>query len=187
MRLSPTVPLVIGFLRVLGLMNAAVWLGSAVFFVIGAEPATGSQQMTELIGTRNFPFFSVAIEQIISARFLRIYLLCAAVAVVHLGAEWLYLGRYPKRRWLGIVVALCFLGLIQAMIVGPALRKSHHVNFRQNVTTQERESAAKSYRSWHRVSASLNWVMVFGLGFHLWRVATPSASTRFLSARQFRS
>jgi hypothetical protein len=167
-------------------MNAAVWLGSAVFFVFGVQATASSRHMVELIGTNNFPYFSVAIEQIIAGRFLYIYLVCAALAVVHLGAEWLYLGKYPHRLWVGLVASLCLLGAMQAGVVLPSLRKSHQVQFRQRVTTQERESAVKAFRTWQAVGTGLHYAMLLGLGVYLWRIGNPSEPMKFLSARQFR-
>jgi hypothetical protein len=168
-------------------MNAAVWFGTAVFFVFAGEPATSSSQMVELIGTNNFPYFSVAIGQILAARFFYVSCACSAVALVHLGVEWLYLGKYPSRPWLGVVAGLCLLGLAQGGIVQPAVRESHNRQFRQRVPVAEREAAARAFRAWRGLSKTLNLVLLAGLGCYLWRMGNPPDPMRFVSARQFRS
>src|SRR6266496_2641930 len=56
-------PVVIGFLRFLGILNAGVWLGAAIFFTFGAGPALFSQETQNLLGPKNYPYFSGAIAQ----------------------------------------------------------------------------------------------------------------------------
>lgn len=178
---------VIGFLRFLGLTTVAVWLGAAVFFVFGAEPAASSQKMLGLIGQNNFPFFSVAIGQLIASRFLYLYTICAAIAVAHMAAEWLYLGKYPSSFWLGLLVGLCLLGLAQGWIVRPAIADAHQLQFRSKAPIEQREHAARTFKVWRGVSVTLNYMMVAGLGIYFWRVGNPNDPMRFVSARQFRS
>jgi len=56
---------VIGFLRIVGILNAAVWFGAAVFFTFGAGFAPFSAEMKRLLGSNNYPYFSGAIAQIL--------------------------------------------------------------------------------------------------------------------------
>ena len=66
----------IGFLRFVGLMNAAVWFGAAIFFTFGIGAAAFSPEMKELLGPKNSPYFSGAIAQILIARYFHLQLLC---------------------------------------------------------------------------------------------------------------
>jgi hypothetical protein len=178
---------VIGLLRFVGLLNAAVWLGVAAFFLFfafGPAPALASTEMQELLSARNFPYFSVAIEQLLARRFLHWYLACSLVALLHLVAEWLYQGRYPQRMWLALVLALCLGGLVQTFVVQPQLKQLHRLHFPRPDLS---EAAYRSFQAWHKVSTALELLLVGGLLVYLWRVANPPDSTRFLNAGKFRS
>lgn len=174
----------IGLLRFVGLINAAVWFGSAVFFSFDASPAAASSDMQELLSWKNYPYFSVAIEQLLAARFFHLYVACSIVALLHLLAEWLYLGKYPQRLWLGLLLGLCLGGLVQVYAIQPRLSASHQLQFTR---PDLRETAARVYRAWHAVSTGLDVVLIAGLVVYVWRVAYPPDPTRFVNAAKFRS
>ena len=174
----------IGLLRFVGLLNAAMWLGAALFLTLVAVPAATSPEMEQLLSARNFPYFSIAIAQLLAARFFRWYLVCSFVALLHLVAEWLYLGRYPQRLWLALVVTLCLGGLVHVYGVQPQLQKMHQLQFTR---PDLREAAHRSFQAWHKVSTTLDVILVCGLLVYLWRVANPPDSMRVLNAGKFRS
>jgi hypothetical protein len=174
--------IVIGLLRFVGFLNAAVWFGSLVFFVFLAEPATGSSSMQELLGLRSFPYFSRAICELLASRCFILFLLCALVAMLHTGAEWLYFGKYPKRFWLALIFALFLGGLAQAYGLQPKLQTTLLAQFRPGSRPEEQQAAASSFRSWHLLSTTLNVLLLAGLGVYLWRVANPPDEMRFVGA-----
>lgn len=177
-------PCVIGFLRFVGLINAAAWFGATVFFTFGAAPVTASSGMLELLSARNFPYFSVSIEQLLATRFFHWYIGCSIVALLHVLAEWLYLGKYPRSGWLGLLLSLCVGGLVQVYGIQPRLKTAHRVEFTQPAL---REPAERSFRAWHVASTVLDVCLVCGLLVYVWRVAHPEDLTRFVSAPKFRS
>jgi hypothetical protein len=179
----PTVPFVIGFVRFVGLMNAAVWFGAAFFFTFGADPASRSSAMRDLL-QQNFPYFSVAIGEVISWRYFHLFEACSVVALLHLVAEWLYFGKYPQRLWLALVFGLCLGGLFQLYLIQPRLKEFHRLQFGR---LEQREAAARHFGAWRRVSWTVNMLLVGGLGIYLWRVANPANPTRILNAAKFRS
>src|SRR4030095_2945285 len=97
---------VIGFLRSLGVLNAAIWLGAVVFYTFGAVPGLTCQAAQALLGPRNFGYFSVAMADLVTTRLFHLQLVCAVVAVLHLMAEWLYLGKVPQRLWRGVLTGV---------------------------------------------------------------------------------
>jgi len=99
-------PSVIGLLRFVGLMNAAVWFGAAVFWLLGAGPSARSGDMLALLGAKNFPYYSITIAEILNARYFNLHFVCAAIALLHLAAEWLYIGNAPRRPWLALLASL---------------------------------------------------------------------------------
>lgn len=177
----------IGFLRFVGLMNAAVWFGASVFFTFGAGTAPFSEAMKQTLGPKNFPYFSGAIALIFIARYFQLQVICGLVALAHLLAEWLYLGRSPRRPWVVLVVALAALGLLGAFELQPKMKKLHDIKYGLNSTPQQREAASHTFGIWHGFSQALNLLMLCGLAFYLWRMANPPDPARFVSATKFRS
>lgn len=174
----------IGFLRFVGVLNAAVWSGAAFFFSFGVEPGALSSQMNDLLGPRNFPYFSVSITQILAVRYFHLFLVCSLVALLHLGAEWLYLGKYPRKMWIGLVLALWMYGVLQNYWLQPQLKSWHYTRYAQRPQSAQ---ADRAYRAWQIVSETTHLLILGCLTVYLWRVANPSEPARFLSATKFRS
>ncbi|HVM48675.1 MAG TPA: DUF4149 domain-containing protein [Candidatus Acidoferrum sp.] len=177
----------IGFLRLVGVLNAAVWFGAAVFFTFWSGSAPFSLEMRRLLGDNNYPYFSGAIAQILIARYFSLQFVCSIVAVLHLVAEWLYLGRFPQNSRLALLVALCLAVLLGGYWLQPRMKALHATKYAANQPARVRESAARSFRAWHGVSMGVNLLVVAGLAVYVWRVANPSDETRFVSAVKFRS
>jgi len=176
---------VIGFLRFVGVLNAAVWFGAAVFFTFGTGLAPFSPEMRNLLGPNNFPYFSGAIAQILIARYFYFQVGCAIVAVLHLFAEWLYLGKYPQKLQVALWIALASAALVGGYWLQPRLKALHATKYGVNTRPQIREAADRSFRAWHGVSQVVNLLMVGGLAVYLWRAANPSDPTRFVRAVKF--
>jgi hypothetical protein len=169
---------VIGLLRFIGVINAAVWLGGAVFCMFEIRPSLFSSEMNTLLGAGNasfFPQFSVALAQIVIRRGLEFQIVCAVIAWFQLLAEWLYLGR-PSRR---------FSFSVNSAWLQPRLREFHTARFRA-VQSAEREVAARSYRTWQPVSDGLQLLVIGGLLVYIWRVTNPPDPARFVSSVKFR-
>ena len=173
----------IGLLRFVGLINAAVWFATALLVILAVEPAATSSNMLDLLSQRNFPYFSVAVSHVIIARFVQLYLFCSVIALVHLTAEWLYLGKYPHRVWVGFVVCLGLIGVVQNYWLLPKLKAWHYL--RSGLQTRN-QMADRSYRYGHMLFESINLLAVGGLGLYLWRVGHPPDPARFVSTSKFR-
>jgi len=176
---------VIGLLRFVGILNAAVWFGAAIFFTFAAGSAPFSDEMQRLLGTNNFPYFSGAIAQIFVARYFYLQLICAAVAVLHLFAEWLYLGKHPRKLQVGLLIGLCTAALLSGYWLQPKLNALHATKYGLSTRPEVRETAGRSFRAWHGVSQVVNILLVGGLVAYLWRAANPSDPTRFVSSVKF--
>ncbi len=175
----------IGLLRFAGILNAAVWFGTAIFFTFGAGWAPFSQEMKTLLGPNNYPYFSGAIAQILVARYFHFQLVCGIIAVLHLVAEWLYLGKYPQKLQIGLLIGLCSAVLLGAYWLQPRLHTLHAAKYAANNRPEVREAAARSFRVWHGVAQVINLFMVAGLAAYLWRAANPSDPTRIVRALKF--
>lgn len=179
---------VIGFLRFVGVVNAAIWFGSAVFFTFVGGPAIFSAEMTRLLGTEAFPYYSGAIAQVFLERYFILHHVCGTIALVHLGAEWLYLGRPVARIRLWVVLGILGLGLLGGFWLQPKLQALHRARHRSPAVT-EQQQAARSFRLWHSTAQSANLAMILGILFYLWRVSNPGSPERrwFVGAGKFRS
>ncbi len=175
----------IRLLRFVGVLNAALWFGAALFFTFWAGPAVFSKDMEGLLRT-NYPYFSGAIAQIIIARYFQLQATCSIVALLHLLAEWLYLGRSWEKLWLGLVLALISLNLAGGFWLQPRMKRLHAIKYDPHSRPADVQAAAESFRSWHGASMMVNLIMIAGLGGYLWRAANPSDPTRFVSTSKFR-
>ncbi len=183
---SLRLPPVIGFLRLVGLINAAVWFGAAVFFVFAAGPLAGSEAMQTLLGPRNFPYFSVLVYHLLAGKYYGLHLICSAIALLHLTTEWVYLGKHPQRFWLGLLLGLTLMGLLENVGVQPHLGQLHRAAFNARARPEQRETARRAYVVWNVISRSFEFVMVGGLALCLWRTANPPDPARFVPAAKFR-
>jgi hypothetical protein len=161
---------VIAFLRCLGILNAAVWFGSAMFFTFAAAPAVFSSDMQKLLGSNNYPFFSGAIAQIIFDHFFLLQLICSVLALFHLLGERLYFGRPPEGWRAALLAFLILLTLLGGFVARPRLEKLHKVKYAVNVSAETREAARQSFATWHGLSQAANFFMLVGLGFYVCRV-----------------
>lgn len=176
----------IGFLRFVGIMNAAVWLGASVFYTVAAGPAVVSMDMQTLLGPKYFPYFSGAVAQIVLARYFHFHLVCATIALLHLLAERIYLGRRAHRLRVGLLAVLFGCSLLGSVWLGPKLAGLHRAQHVLNATPAQRQVAAKSFGLWHGVFQVVNVLMIGGIIVCLWRVAHPPDELRFVGSTQFR-
>ena len=166
-------------------MNAAVWLGTAIFFTFGAEPACFSADMHRALGVPAESYYPGAIAGVVMARYYYAMLACSVVSLLHFLAEWLYMGRPPRKFSFGLLAALFVLLIIGSNAIQPSLVR---LNRRHYTATQEdeRESAGKSFRALHVTNRVLNIFIIGGLAFYAWRIGSPSDNLRFVRPVQFR-
>jgi len=166
---------VISFLRCLGILNAAVWFGSAIFFTFAAAPAVFSQDMQKLLGGNNYPYFSGAIAQIIFNHFFLIQMICSILALFHLLGERLYFGRSPDP-WRGsLLTFLIVVTLLGGFVARPRLEKLHAIKYRPSTAPAMREAADQSFRAWHGASQIANVFLLVALGIYVCRVGQRSS------------
>jgi len=177
---------VIGFLRCIGLLNAAAWFGAGIFYLLGVGAAVSSSEMQKLLESY-YPSYSGMIGEIIITRYYRLAIVFAIIAIIHLLAEQLYFGRAPQKRWLSLLIGMFAFVLLGYFWLQPKLNHLHTNRFAVNAPQQVRAAATDSFNSWHRISAVGNFLVIVGLGFYLIRVAQSGESTRFIGSGKFRS
>jgi len=163
-----------------GIVNAAIWCGSAVFLVF-ALPAVFSREMKRLLTPAGVGF---AAESIVARYFILQYW-CGGIALAHLLAEWFYCGRRLWRLNLGVVIAVLSLGVIGGLWAQPRMRALHIAKY-YGRTIEQQTQAAKEFAAWHAVSESVNLLVIGGLVWYLWRVTKEEEQPRFVNFSKIR-
>jgi len=112
---------VLGFLRSIAIVNAAVWFGSAIFFTFAAGPAFFTDEMIGLLGKPR----AGAAAQLVVHRYFVVQQWCAAIAIAHLLAEWLYTGRPFHRLVLLLLMVLFVIGILGGYVLQPRMHELH--------------------------------------------------------------
>jgi hypothetical protein len=164
---------VTALLRFLGILNAAVWCGSAIFLTVGL-PAVFSPGLQTLLTKPGVGFAAEAIV----ARFFMLQYWCGAIALVHLLAEWIYGGRPVRRLNLALVLGLLALALAGGLWAQPKMNTLHQIKYFGKKPDLQ-EEATKAFALWHGASESVNLLVIGGLILYLWRVSGPPEGPRF--------
>jgi hypothetical protein len=163
-----------------GILNAAVWCGSAIFLTIGL-PAVFSPELKKLLTPSGVGFAAEAIV----ARFFLLQYWCGAIALAHLWAEWLYCGRPVRRLNLTLVLAMLTAALAGGLWAQPKMVAWHAAKY-FGKTAALQTQAGQAFALWHAASESVNLLVIGGLILYLWRVSVPPANTRFGSSGKIR-
>ena len=164
----------------MGLLNAAVWCGSAIFLVIGL-PALFSPELKRLLTAAGVGFAA----QSIVARYFIVQYWCAGIALAHLLAEWLYCGRPLWRLNLGLLVVILSLSLAGGMVAQPKMRALHVTKYFGR-TSEQQMQAAKAFAAWHAASEAANLLAIGCLVCYLWQVSREQEPPRLLSFSKIR-
>jgi hypothetical protein len=167
---------VTSFLRFLGLLNAAVWCGAAIFLIIGL-PAVFSDDLKKALGAVGPMGVGLAAQAII-ARFFILQYCCGAIGLVHLVLEWLYCGKPLLQKSLTILIMLIGLALAGGLWIQPKLKDLHHTMYFGS-TPAARDDATRTFKAWHGASECGNLVVIGGLLVYLWRTSRPGDQARF--------
>jgi hypothetical protein len=166
---------VIGFLRFVGIANAAVWFGASVFFTVVVGPAFFSEPMLRLLGRPH----AGAAAQVVLERYFLVHQLCGAIALLHLVAESLYLGRVIPRWILVVLLSVFALGLVGGYAIRPRLERLHVTMHQPSATEEARERARRTFGVWHGLSQGLNLVVLAGVLVYLLQVTRPPDTSRY--------
>lgn len=163
-------------------MNGSVWFGGSLFMMVGVAPAVFASDMDRLgdlwKGLIAFHLFE---------RYFALQYWCGAIAIAHLCAEWVYLGKPLYRLSLGLVLGVFCLGLFGGLVVQPKLKHLHAMKYEPRETEARKTAAAQSLKIWHRLSEVAGLLVVGGLGWYLWRMGNPPNAPRYAPSSKFRT
>lgn len=178
-----------GILRFVGLLNAALWLGGSVFFtlVAGQVPfAPETKAFLARLGPEAGPYVGGMIAQIGIAHFFTFQIICAVIALLHLGAEWLYIERRGRRFLFGLLAGLLLATLAGDFWLRPKMNELFRAKYARNFPAEQREAAARSFGLWHGVSMTVNLFVLGALVVYLWQMSRPAEPARFVRPPHFR-
>lgn len=170
------------FLRCLGITNAAVWFGAAVFFTGAVAPAFYSPELLGILG----PAFSGGTAQVLWERYFSLQCWCGGIALARLILERLYTGQLLRHWPIYLVIGLFGWGLVSEFRLQPKLTRLHVETYGMRSTPQQRERAKKSYRTWRAVVKGMNGIIIVGLFVHLMEVTASGAPARLIGSAKFR-
>jgi Domain of unknown function (DUF4149) len=169
-----------GFLRFVGIVNAAIWFGASIFFAGVVLPGVFSEDLHKLFGEETaYKYYAGGVAMALFRRFFVLQCVCGLVALVHLFAEKLYLGRAFPRLATAIAVGALVLSLIGGLGVQPRLRDFRQTMYSSTASAEQKAAAAHSFGLWHGASEAANLLMLAGLLVYLVRMARPEESSRY--------
>src|SRR5260221_1848106 len=141
---------VIVLLRLICVLNLAVWFGACVFFTVGVAPALFSDEMKGLL-QQSYPALSGRLAILLISRYYLLHYWCAALALLHQLAERFYLGKPLQRITLGLLIGLCIFSLLGGLWLQPKLKKLHAAQYGRSdlYSLTQRSQAATSFKTWH--------------------------------------
>ena len=167
-------------LRIIGVFNAAIWLGAAIFFTFGVAPGVFSEEMRKF-----FPGeYTGIIGQVLIGRFFTFSLVCGLIALGHFFAEMMYAGKSFRRFTFALLALVLALGLLGGHVFAPKIKELHHLKYRGPV--EQRPAAEQQLKRLHAISATANLLSLIALIIYTWQVTNPSDPTRFVGSGKFR-
>lgn len=168
-----------GFLRVVGIINAAIWFGAGLFFAAGILPAVFSGEMRAVFHeTAADPYYSGAMAMHLFRRYFILQYLCGLVALLQVLAEKFYQGKPFPRVGGGLVLALLGVGLIGGLWLEPKMEKLRETRY-FGASQELKEQARHSFGLWHGFSEAVNVLVLGGVLTHLVLVSRPAGPARY--------
>lgn len=174
-------------LRIVGIFNAAIWLGSALFFTFGIAPAIFSDEMRQTFAPPGGPmgdYYLGVIAQHLIGRYFTVNLVCGVIALAHFFGEIIYAGRPFNRLTFGLIVIVLVLGLVAGALSAPKIKALHQAKYRG--PAEQRPAAAQQLSRLHAVSMSGNLLSLVALVLYTWRASNPADHLRFVGTQKFR-
>ncbi len=168
------------FFRFIGILNATIWCGSAIFIVIGV-PALFAPATKGTLGDWN----TGVAAQAILARFFTLQFWCLGIALAHILAEWWFYGRPLWRFNFGLLLGLAVFSLVAGLWLQPKLLELHRTKY-QGPTPEMRLQAERAFKMWHGAAQSANLLVIIALMAYVNEVTRADENRRFVSSAKIR-
>jgi hypothetical protein len=158
------------FIRIFGILNAAVWFGAGIFFTFVVAPGFFSNEMLALFGGPQSFYskaYAGAANIIILKRYYHFQYFCGAVAFLHIVLEWLILGQFFNKFKLWLLVLICSLNIMNGIFMMPAMKQLQIQKYDLKTTNAQRLGAESSFRILHGMSWGVNAIVLVSTGIYL--------------------
>ena len=170
-------------LRAIGIFNAAIWLGSAVFFTFGVAPGIFSDDMKKVFAPQSSAlgdYYLGIIAQQLIGRYFTVNLVCCLVGLAHFFGEMIYMGKPFRRFTFSVLIGILAMGLLTAYVFAPKMKEVHRIKY--SGTPDQRAAATQQFSRMHAISSVGNLLTLIGLLLYTWQVSNPSDPMRFVGA-----
>jgi len=171
------------FIRFVGVVNITVWFGAAVFFTVAAGPAFFSAEMLSFLPRA----YAGRAAEVIIERYLLLQQWCGAIALLHVLVEYLYSGRQVERWSLALLSSLFLLALIGSFWLQPHMHELQRIMYAPNSSLVQQAAARSRFGLLHGASYVVNFLMMGGLLYYLWKLTRSVQPLRFGGPDKFRS
>lgn len=171
----------LSLLRAISIFNAAIWLGSSLFFAFIVAPTLLAGPMKANLG----PFWAGFATQAIISKLFWIHHACATIALIASALEHLYAGRPMEKTLTWVLLLVLGLGLVGGFALQPVLKDLHLKKYQSRPNSPELIDATRSFGLWHGVSQVANLICLAGISFYLWKTAIPKTGQRAASIPRF--
>ena len=172
-------------MRFIGLLNAAVWLGSMVLFTAIIGPAIFGPEVRQLVGRADW--MPGAIAQILVINYMVLQQWCAGIALVHLIFDWLYTGKFQAKASM-IIILLCLgISFAGTELLAPQMKQLHVMKYSPQATPAQKEVAARNFKILHATSQITNLLAFCGVLFYYWRLSIGPQGGRSSAGARYRS
>jgi hypothetical protein len=169
-------------IRFIGLLNAAVWLGAAVFFTLAARPAFLSAEMLSFLPRAH----ASRAAGVMLDHYFVLQQWCAGVALAHLLLEYVLSGRYMGGWVLGLLPAMLGVSVAGGRWLAPALHELQRVNYSALAAAAEKADAASRLTALNVGFEVVNALVILALLYYLWRLSRPANGPRFATLGQIK-
>jgi hypothetical protein len=172
---------VLRVLRVIGVLNAAVWFGGGLFFSFGIAPGVFSPELKRALSDYQVG----VVGQHLVGRFFALHAICGGIALLHFAVEWMLARRGFRAGMLALIVVAAGLGAGGGAALQPRMRILFETKYHGPMDA-ERAAAAKSFRALHGVSQVANLVTLLLLAVYAGRLSGGNAGNLPTSAVDIR-
>lgn len=157
-------------IRAIGILNAAVWFGAAIFFTAVAGPAIFSPEVATFLPKPQ----AGRLALVLIDRYFLLHYVCGGIALIHLLAEWLASGRPLPRLRLGLILVILGVALAGGLGIQPGMQAQHRKAYDPKTPAAEQAQALKEFRRTHGLTQAANLGLIAGMLAHLLLIPASS-------------
>tara|TARA_B100001971_G_scaffold22967_1_gene17927 strand:- start:96 stop:641 length:546 start_codon:yes stop_codon:yes gene_type:complete len=168
-------------IQLIAALNAAIWLGGAVFFTFIAGPAFFSPDLEPILPK---PENGIAARYLIG-KFAAFQIACASIAIISLAIGWRWNANHNQKPHALLLIGIILLIVTGILLLTPKMDTAHHLKYADyfglQATTEKKDAASRTFGQLHGLSQVGNLLVLISLlvNFILcWKTATEPRETK---------